>query len=44
VIPTDFTILNVPDIINKQIPNPWIDIMKNKQDLNKILKNVKEVL
>lgn len=43
VLPTDFTILNVPDIINKQIPNPWIDMMKNKQDLNKILENVKEV-
>ena len=43
VIPTDFTILNVPDIINKQIPNPWIDMMKKKQDLNKILENVKEV-
>ncbi len=43
VIPTDFTILNVPDLINKQTPNPWIDIMKKKQDLNKILENVKEV-
>jgi bifunctional non-homologous end joining protein LigD len=43
VIPTDFTILNVPDLINKQILNPWIDIMKKKQDLNKILENVKEV-
>jgi DNA primase len=43
VVPTDFTILNVPDIINKKIPNPWINIMKKKQDLNKILKNVKEV-
>lgn len=42
VIPTDFTILNVPDIINKKVPKPWIDIMKKKQDLNKILKNVKE--
>lgn len=44
VIPTDFTILNVPDIINKKVPKPWIDIMKKKQDLNKILENVKEVL
>jgi bifunctional non-homologous end joining protein LigD len=43
VIPTDFTILNVPDLINKQISHPWIDIMKKKQDLNKILENVKEV-
>jgi bifunctional non-homologous end joining protein LigD len=41
VIPTDFTILNVPDIINKKVPKPWIDIMKKKQDLNKILENVK---
>jgi bifunctional non-homologous end joining protein LigD len=43
VVPTDFTILNVPDIINRKIPNPWINIIKKKQDLNKILKNVKEV-
>jgi bifunctional non-homologous end joining protein LigD len=43
VIPTDFTILNVPDIMNKQIPNPWINILKKKQNLNKILENVKEI-
>jgi bifunctional non-homologous end joining protein LigD len=43
VIPTDFTILNVPDIINKQIPNQWINILKKKQNLNKILENIKEI-
>ena len=43
VVPTDFTILNVPDIINKKVPNPWINMMKKKQNLNKILKNFKEV-
>jgi bifunctional non-homologous end joining protein LigD len=43
VIPTDFTILNVPDIMDKQIPNPWINILKKKQNLNKTLENVKEI-
>ncbi|MGE5635202.1 MAG: hypothetical protein ACM3VV_08205 [Deltaproteobacteria bacterium] len=43
VVPTDFTILNVPNIINKKVSNPCINIMKKKQDLNKILENVKEV-
>jgi bifunctional non-homologous end joining protein LigD len=43
VVPTDFTILNVPDIINKKVSNPWINMMKKKQNLNKILKNFKEV-
>jgi bifunctional non-homologous end joining protein LigD len=43
VIPTDFTILNVPDIMNKQIPNQWINILKKKQNLNKILENIKEI-
>ena len=44
VVPTDFTIFNVPNTINKKIKNPWIDIMKKKQDLNKILESIKEVL
>jgi len=39
IYPTDFTILNVPHIINKSI-NPWKDILNNKQDLNKILEPV----
>ena len=43
VVPTDFTILNVPEILNNQIPNPWIDIMKKKQNLNELLENVKEI-
>ncbi len=44
VVPTDFTIFNVPNTINKRIKNPWIDIMKKKQNLNKILESIKEVL
>ena len=44
VVPTDFTIFNVPNTINKKIKNPWIDIMKKKQNLNKILESIKEVL
>ena len=43
VVPTDFTILKVPEILNNQIPNPWIDIMKKKQNLNELLENVKEI-
>ena len=44
VVPTDFTIFNVPNTINKKIKNPWINIMEKKQDLNKILESIKEVL
>ncbi|MGE3859260.1 MAG: DNA ligase D [Nitrososphaeraceae archaeon] len=41
--PTDYTILNVPEILNNQIPNPWIDIMNKKQNLSQLLENVKEI-
>ncbi len=44
VVPTDFTIFNVPNTINKKIKNPWINIMKKKQNLNRILESIKEVL
>ncbi|MGZ5484823.1 MAG: DNA ligase D [Nitrososphaeraceae archaeon] len=44
VVPTDFTIFNVPNTINKKINNPWINIMEKKQNLNKILESIKEVL
>jgi bifunctional non-homologous end joining protein LigD len=44
VVPTDFTIFNVPDTLNKKIKNSWNNILENKQNLNKILKNIEEVL
>src|SRR5215208_5000245 len=40
VLPTDYTILNVPDIINKKSVNPWSNMLEKKQDLNKILENI----
>jgi bifunctional non-homologous end joining protein LigD len=38
--PTDFTILNVPEILRKN-GDPWSDILRNKQDLAKILENTR---
>ena len=42
ILPTDFTILNVPQIVKKSV-NPWKDILEKKQDINKILENVSEI-
>ena len=42
VLPTDYTILNVPDHINKKSANPWGNILEKKQDLNKILENISQ--
>jgi bifunctional non-homologous end joining protein LigD len=44
VIPTDFTIFNVPNTINKKIKNPWFNIMEKKQNLNRILESIEEVI
>ena len=44
VLPTDYTILNVPDILNKKSANPWDNVLKRKQDLNKILENISQLL
>jgi bifunctional non-homologous end joining protein LigD len=43
VFPTDYTILNVPDILNKKSVNPWDYMLEKKQDLNKILENVSQL-
>ncbi len=43
VFPTDYTILNVPDILNKRSANPWNSILERKQDLNKILENISQL-
>jgi bifunctional non-homologous end joining protein LigD len=41
ILPTDFTILTVPDIVNRSI-NPWDNILEKKQDLSKILEAISE--
>ena len=43
VFPTDYTILNVPDILNKKSANPWNNMFEKKQDLNKILENISQL-
>ena len=43
VLPTDYTILNVPDIFGKKSTNPWDNILEKKQDLNKILENMSQL-
>jgi bifunctional non-homologous end joining protein LigD len=41
--PTDYTILNVPDILNERSAHPWNSILEKKQDLNKILENISQL-
>ena len=43
VLPTDYTILNIPDILNKKSVNPWSNMLEKKQDLNKILENISQL-
>jgi bifunctional non-homologous end joining protein LigD len=43
VFSTDYTILNVPDILNKRSANPWSSMLEKKQDLNKILENIPQL-
>lgn len=43
VFPIDYTILNVPDILNKKSANPWNNVFEKKQDLNKILENISQL-
>jgi bifunctional non-homologous end joining protein LigD len=43
VFPTDYTILNVHDILNKKSANPWNSVFEKKQDLNKILENISQL-
>jgi bifunctional non-homologous end joining protein LigD len=38
ILPSDFTMLNVPDIL-KRHSDPWKDILGKGQDLAKILDN-----
>jgi bifunctional non-homologous end joining protein LigD len=41
ITPLDFNILNVPDVV-KKVGDPWKNILQEKQDINKILENIKE--
>ncbi|MDQ3839079.1 MAG: DNA ligase D [Thermoproteota archaeon] len=43
VYPTDYTILNVPDILNKRTANSWDSILEKKQDLHRILENISQL-
>ena len=38
IMPTDFNLLNVPSAPKKE--NPWMTILEQKQDINKILENI----
>ena len=42
VIPTDYTILNVPYLLNKKSADPWGNILEKKQDLNEVLENISQ--
>lgn len=44
VDPTDFMLLNVPDILESNTHNPWSNLMENKQNLNEILEKASHVL
>jgi len=41
ITPPNFNILNVPEVV-KKIEDPWKNILQEKQDINKILENIKE--
>ena len=41
ITPPNFNILNVPEVV-KKIGDPWKNILQEKQDINKILENIKE--
>jgi bifunctional non-homologous end joining protein LigD len=42
LLPTDFTILTVPEILRKS-GDPWSDILGKKQDLARILENTRRL-
>jgi bifunctional non-homologous end joining protein LigD len=41
ITPPDFSMLNVPEVV-KKVGDPWKNILQEKQDINKILANIKE--
>jgi bifunctional non-homologous end joining protein LigD len=42
ILPTDFNLLSVPETI-KKVEDPWKDILQEKQDINKLLEDVKQI-
>jgi bifunctional non-homologous end joining protein LigD len=42
LVPTDFTIMNVPEILRKT-GDPWSDILQKKQNLEKLLENTRRL-
>jgi bifunctional non-homologous end joining protein LigD len=42
IAPPDFNILNLPEVVRKVV-DPWKNILQEKQDINKILENIKEI-
>jgi DNA primase len=42
ILPTDFTILNAPDMLKKS-GDHWNKILQNKQDIRKILDDVAQI-
>ena len=43
VIPTNFTILDAPDIVKKS-SHLWNDVLRKKQDISNILENISEAI
>jgi bifunctional non-homologous end joining protein LigD len=41
VLPTDFTIMNAPEIISKN--NAWRGLFTDKQDIGKLISQVKQI-
>jgi bifunctional non-homologous end joining protein LigD len=41
ILPTDFTIMNVPDIIRKK--DAWQGIFSDKQDIGKLISQVEQI-
>jgi bifunctional non-homologous end joining protein LigD len=42
ILPTDFTIINVPDIVNKK-GDVWHVMLSDKQDIGKIISRAQEI-
>ncbi len=38
-VPAEFNLLNVPGIL-KSAPNPWDNLLEEKQDINEILERI----
>ena len=43
ILPTDYTIMNVPELLRKKKTDPWTDILRKQQDIARLIENVSEV-